>query len=122
MDLIMPQVFDRIKAASGELVRCRRYDIGPWNMDTTTSVYIYWTWPDVTKIRSVDAMILADSGVSIYPLCGVSDASTGKCKGGIYSISTGNICLFRTDGNIFDGTAFDDPSMNRGWVFVWYVE
>jgi len=122
MDLIMPQVFDRIKAASGELVRCRRYNIGTWNMDVYTTVNVAWSWADVTKILSVDVMILNDNGEYLYPLCALTDNTTGKCCGGISMIAPTFIGLFRTDSMLFDSANFNDAVMNRGYIYVWYIE
>jgi len=122
MDLIMPQVFDRIKASSGELVRCKKYNIGPWNMDTNNLLDVSWTWADLTKILSVEIIILSDDGTYMLLLCGATNSVTGKASGGISAIRNTYIRLFRTDGEIFDGIAFDDAVMNRGYIFVWYIE
>jgi len=122
MDLIMPQVFDRIKAASGELVRCKKYNIGPWNMDVDYTKDVTWTWADLTKILSVEAMILRDDLMAIYPLCALYDQNTGTCRGGIFMVSNTYIRLFRTNSMLFDSLSFDDAVMNRGYIYVWYVE
>jgi hypothetical protein len=67
-------------------------------------------------------MILTDTGNALYSLCGLGDSASGKTRGGIYIITTTYITLMRTDAMLFDGAAFDDPAMNRGYIFVWYVE
>jgi len=122
MDLIMPQVFDRIKAASGELVRCKRFPLGVWNMDANDYRLVAWSMPDLSKILSVEVLIISDDGNQLAPLCGTTDYGTGKTNGGIGAIHTNNLSVYRTVGGIFDNTAYDDAVMNRGYIFVWYIE
>ena len=122
MDLIMPQVFDRIKAASGELVRCRRYDIGPWDMDADGTIEVAWDWPDLSKIVSIEVMIKSDDGILMVPLCGLTQYATGSVRGGIGSARQTFIDLFRVTGGSFDSVNFNDTSINRGYIYVWYME
>lgn len=99
-------------------------EIGDWNMDTTNAVSVIHGIVDGTKIRSVDVVIRADTGV-LYKLENY-DFSTGEVGGGVSGvnedipISGTTIRLGRKTGGLFDQAGFDSTSFNRGFITIIY--
>jgi hypothetical protein len=106
------------------------FEIGEWNMDATNTVSIAHNsvFGDILKVRKIDAMIKDDTETSLYPIDAfdafeVGGSSEGIPQGGINSIDSSNIVLYRTAGGYFDGTTFNATAStvsNRGWIFVDY--
>ncbi len=92
-------------------------NIGIWNMDLTPSVSVAHGLV-LTKIRTVEATIIADSGTVVYSLR-YSNAPLNS--DGNISWGAANIVLVQRVGGFFDGVAFDDGAMNRGYVIIGYV-
>jgi hypothetical protein len=96
-------------------------DIGDWDMDTNSikSVNLGGTGVDGDNIRYIEAVIRPDSGET--QLLRTIHNSESAGSGGIERWSTSSILLSREASGIFDSTAFDQTSYNRGWVTVAYV-
>lgn len=109
---------NRIIDPNGVVIKCRKYDIGAWNMDTTDVVELTHGL-DRTKILMMQARILDDLGQYSDDLVApdVDISTAGAC----YADDT-TIYLDRTLGGYFDSTDWDDAVMNRGYVLVWYIE
>lgn len=97
------------------ILKCQVFEIGAWNMDTTGSVTIDVDAAGITwnNVRSVEVLIQNDAESVIYSLIRGSDYI-------FYVQSTGDLTLSRVPGGSFDGAAYDDTGVNRGWVTVWY--
>lgn len=106
----------------------QRIEIGAWNMDTTASITMDLTvyGIDSTKIVNIDAYIFQDNypATSQMKLEGTIGTIASPLNGGSLTwdrlSSTGLITLSRTSGGVFDSTYFNDPAINRGWIFVTY--
>jgi len=100
-------------------------EIGDWNMDASSSTIRTYAPPLLSTIRSVQVFIRKDAGEAVqalYPLGQWLDS--GVPAGGFNLIDTGGgivqYQLFRINGSMFDSTAFDQTSYNRGWITVEY--
>ena len=94
-------------------IRTNSYDIGDWNMDSTTNVNIaHGLGADWQNVIHAQAMILDDTSQNLTPLY----------AGGAVSILSTNIRLARDNAGIFDNTAYDSTSFNRGRVFIHYLD
>lgn len=95
-------------------------EIGDWNMDTTQNVSVAHGIADFTKIRSVDVMIIDDTGGgALWPLSFFIGSGTGLNG---YNIDGTNITLYRLTSGQFDGVSFDLTPYNRGWITIHYVD
>lgn len=94
-------------------------DIGDWNMDADASTLVAHGLSDINKIRSISIMLRNDADDTVYKLEG-SD-STSTVWGGVGSITSTNIRLWRYAGGQYDSTAFDSISYNRGWITIEYL-
>ena len=92
-------------------------DIGIWNMDLTPSVTVAHGLT-IANIRTVGATIIADSGTVVYSL---SYSNAPLNSDGNISWDATDIVLVLRVGGFFDGVAFDDGAMNRGYVIIGYV-
>ena len=99
-------------------IKTKVLEIGDWDMDANAFVSVSHGLTDNTKIVSIQAMIINDSGTNIVPLNGssVADAHTG----GVGAVTSTVINLFRASPGIFDDSDYDSTSYNRGVVTVSY--
>ena len=95
-------------------------EIGNWDMDGTAGVSVNHGLSDFTKIRYYQAVIITDAGTSYYVLDAVDNAATSF--GGARDITATQINLKRTDTGTFDSSAFDDNTINRGWIYIVYED
>jgi hypothetical protein len=95
------------------------FQIGAWDMDATIVITVNHSIPDITKIRSVSAMIFNDAGTFILPLDSFN-SSTGTMQGGVTDISATQVRLTRLAGGSFDSTSYNDAVINRGYITVEY--
>jgi hypothetical protein len=105
--------------------------IGPWDMDADTQAQVtidamasYLRIND-TNIKSIDAWIINDAQNAFTPI-GRVDTTTGVTAGycGLGTTPDGSangslvINILRVTGGYFDDVAFDDTSINRGFVYI----
>ena len=109
--------------ASVVVMRCKIIEIGGWNMDTDLVKEVAHEMPDHTKIRVVNVAIRTDTGPG-QTITGfiVPDFDLGGTHIDKISWNAINIRLDRITGGFFDGAEYDDDSINRGYVTIWYVE
>jgi hypothetical protein len=100
--------------------KSKRVPIGDWNMDSTQTKNVAHGLPDMAKITSVSAMIVADTGAIITDLTANVDATT--VAGGATYITATNIVLERITGGYYDQAGYDQTPYNRGYVTIWYVD
>jgi len=91
-------------------------DIGDWNMDSTTTLFVAHGLADFTKIRSVIAIIRNDADTIYNDLIKADEATFLDFQGFIRDIDTTNVQLARTTGGDFDAPAYNSTSFNRGFV------
>lgn len=92
-------------------------NIGDWNMDTTASVNVAHGLT-LAKIYSVSVMIRTDTE-SLHQMLVATDSS--GAIGGWFSTDATNVVCNRTTGGMFDNTALDATSYNRGYVVIEYI-
>lgn len=90
-------------------------EIGDWDMTVGTATVAHGL--TLSKIRSISIMIRRDDAAAQYPLDSVA-ISTIVGQGGIGSLSTTQITLYRLTGGIFDDANFSATSYNRGWIII----
>lgn len=94
--------------------------IGFWDMDASISVNVPHGIANVRKIKTVQAYIFNDAGSSqILNLYGEVTGS-GSVGGNVYAFSALNVTLVRTTGGIFDDAAYNDGTINRGFMVIQY--
>lgn len=96
------------------VIRTNAYDIGDWNMDTTTNINIaHGLGADWINVIQAQAMIIDDTEQNLTPLS----------AGGSVSILSTNIRLARDNAGIFDNAAYDSTTITRrGRVFIHYLD
>lgn len=104
--------------STGSSMSYREIPIGDWDMDATANISIPHSLSSTQwkTIRNISATIIDDADTGYYSIYGESD--TGQ-RGTIITNST-SIQLFRVTGGIFDSTAFNATSFNRGYISFWY--
>jgi len=105
----------------GKAVQHKSFDIGTWNMDSddrktlTHNLGTFWN-----KIIDIQCFIQNDAQNAWYNLCTI-DTSTGLASGGVGGIHSITIDLDRTLGGMFDFTDFNDSTINRGYLSIFYT-
>jgi hypothetical protein len=106
------QLMESLMALMGG-VKTKIIQLGAWNMDSTATLSVAHGIAALSDIRSIQVIILRDDNQTR------DDFAPGADR--IYTTGT-NIELARTTGGTFDGTAWDDASMNRGYAIIRYTE
>lgn len=118
MEVQYPITFDYLKLVSGEIVKCKRFNIGPWNMDALAQVTVVHDIAPL-KVFRVDGVVWDDALTTSYPLlCYAGAAAVPQLF--IYGVGI-NINIVRVAAGYFDSALFDDAVMNRGHLYLWYV-
>lgn len=103
--------------AGSALLKTAFIDLPGWNMDTTGSITVAYD-PSVTfkRIAGIKIEIFNDSMTQLI------DASFGGGISLVYSESTSsNIIITRLLAGMFDNTNFDDDTISRGQVTIWFT-
>jgi len=95
--------------------------IGDWNMDSISGVSVNHGLSDFTKIRGIEVIIIDDAGTTLRSLDHVSAGSSAP-DGGVNDVNSTTIGLGRFSTGVFDGTAYDQTSYNRGWITITYED
>jgi hypothetical protein len=98
----------------------KEIQIGDWNMDTTQFVSVAHGIADYTKIRAVLVVIRNDAATLLLEIQNPAGALNGTTSGGITSINSVNVDLYRVTGGSFDSTNYDATSFNRGYITIIY--
>ena len=92
--------------------------IGNWNMQGTPTVSVaHGIGASYKNIRSVQVIVRNDADTIYYDIV---LHTGGDVSGGINSIDATNISLIRKTGQGFDNTNFNEPSYDRGWIYITY--
>jgi len=122
MEINNPTPPDRMYTDDGEMIRCKKLNIGFWNMDTSSSRTVSHGLPDITKIISITGIIIRDDNAQVYIFGGKGTFTAGTFPQlSVTYINTVSLSLVRVDGSTFDSNNFDDITMNRGFLFLWYL-
>lgn len=125
MYIYNPQLFDHIIEGTGNVMKCHILEIGAWNMDTTESALVSIASFTAGNILNVTGIIYGDTGTAYYPLpCRYTNAASGEMEVWVkyWSESLHLITVTRRTGGYFDSASFDDAVMNRGLLYLWYIE
>ncbi len=111
--------------SSRDSVRTKFVEIGAWDMDAVVSVTVAHGIGDITKIRSVKAIIIPDANVVApnyrYPIEVGDGSSDTDFQGHCWLLDT-VVGVRRVTGGFFDSVDFDSGgSFNRGFVVIEYV-
>ena len=103
----------------------RTYEVGAWNMDTTTSVSIAHTLSatEWLQIHTVSAMITNDNNSNLSVIGGSVGTGSILVEPDCYisKIDSTNITLTRSNGGSFDSSSYDDADINRGNIYLTYT-
>lgn len=102
-------------AASGAYLKTIVVNIGDWDMDGTLTVNVAHGLADFKKIRIIDIIVRNDADTLYYEL-----DRGNALGGGVASIDTTNVTIYRTAPSDFDTTDFNSTGYNRGWVTITY--
>ena len=94
-------------------------NIGDWNMDAVNEVSLSHG-VTAANIRNIAVQIICDDGVG-YNTFPLNHDPNGTGVEGFFSFSAGYVVLTRIGGGLFDSTAFDSTSFNRGYITIWYI-
>ena len=94
-------------------------EIGSWDMLNIQDVLVTHGL-DATKIRTVSGYVRNDSGGTRFALSNSSvDFPTTNFE--IANITTSTvIALRRQNGGVFDSTNYNDSTINRGHIIIWF--
>ena len=93
--------------------------IGPWNMDTTATVWVTHGLSDITKMRSITGVIQNDNGNAIWPITPAFDGSFSiNFDVHIKSINPSTVAIGRKENGSFDDPLFSSMAVNRGWLHI----
>lgn len=113
---------DKTGAESKKTTKRKRLQIVNWNMDSSGNVGV--NFGSITNWRSIvvlGVMIKNDANDKIYPLNRFDNAADPTLlAGGVREIDSVFIYLYRRTGGFFDGSAFDDPIADRGFIDIEY--
>lgn len=99
------------------LLTYKTFDIGDWNMDTTTSVNVAHGLV-YANIRTISALIRNDADTAVNDFMHRQSVETSNH---FMRADATNISLSRSAVSIFDSTTYDSTSYNRGWITVGYI-
>lgn len=116
-ELNIVETIDASSVVSTAVIKEKIIEIGDWNMDTTGTVFVPHLLADITKIRSVAVVIIDDASGSVTEL-GFAQ-SGGLIDQGV-GVGSSDVLLTRESGGIFDSTAYDSTSFNRGSITIRY--
>jgi hypothetical protein len=88
-------------------------DIGSWNMDATASKTVILPVLN-DKVRSIKVLIRWDSPV-------YSSHRDLMQAGSFSAVNANEILLERNASGVFDNNAYDDTSINRGWILIDHI-
>jgi hypothetical protein len=90
-------------------------EIGGWDMDANANKNVDHGFGSnlIANLRDLNAIIRSDDGLELYT---VGKGYTGDVDLRIYKITATQVELQRDGGGIFDNTAFNDGSINRGFL------
>ena len=100
------------KDVAGVTLHTKQVNIGNWNMNSTSTVYIAHGIADFTKIKRVSAIIIKDDSSEFVTFDGINGQSRALSV---------NIQLDRTGGTLFDSVDYDTASFNRGYILIEYI-
>jgi len=115
-----------ISISGSPQLKVQIFDIGVWDMDTTLEKIVYFT-SNITSqnVRSISIMIRSDN-YDLSPFCNSVDSVSPayEVSGFIdhMGLEENQIELERNPSGVFDSTLYNDGSMNRGFVTIWYEE
>ena len=108
-----------LNTVAGGLLK-KYINIGNWNMTTTNIVYVEHGL-SATKIKGVEAFILADTNETGSIGSMLVGHDVNGLGGGMIAVNTTNIVLVRTISGRFTNGGFEDTSYNRGYVKIEYL-
>lgn len=108
------EVEDAVRVASNKVT------LGSWNMDSTSSITVAHGLSSVQwkKIRNIFIYIRNDNDDAYYT--NGRTAGGGGVGMGVQEIDDTNITIVRETGGFFDGSAFNDPGFDRGYMVIEY--
>lgn len=121
MQIGSPQVLNYIIGADGGLYRLSVVPIGVWNMVGTGMVQVAHGLVGA-NIRQVFARIINDAGDAFCQLQKASDTMITNIDGAIMEWTATHVTCVRRAGGHFSTASFNDGVMNRGDLFIWYVD
>jgi len=95
-------------------------EIGEWKMEDNASKTVAHGIADLSKIRSIEVYVRNNLGTNIIPLNTAYNAAMGSVQGSVGVVDSTNVTLYRLSGGLFQATAFNSSTYNRGWLHIVY--
>lgn len=123
MDINNPPAYvPYLLSVDNELLRIKRLDIGPWDMDTDSVILVpHGLGSDWTKAFPAGMMISNDADTLHFPLPTTDYGVIKGMNAYIMYIDNTNVWLGRVPTGQFDNTNYNDAVMNRGYILLWMV-
>jgi len=111
-----------IQNTNGDLIKIHKVAIGPWNCVANESKQIeHGIGANYTNCVVLQVVVFRDDGVTMmFPLIWGQIGDTTENHLVVESFGNTYIKLFRGDASILNNNVFDDPVINRG--YVWFLE
>jgi hypothetical protein len=95
------------------LLKTKTVEIGIWDMETTDTVSVtHGLSVAPSSVREISALIRSDNGVNVFSF---------EIASNFINYGSTTILMGRTDLGLFDSSAFNDGSINRGFVIIRHV-
>jgi hypothetical protein len=107
---------------TGTTLKCKVVQIGDWDMTGEPIKSVYHGLAlgvGYKKIRNVYVTIRDDDDFQ-YTLLDTGNGASDTTRNGFWNIATNAILLYRLFGGIYDSSAYNQTSYNRGWVYIVY--
>jgi len=101
------------RSGTASTVTVKQYvkEIGLWDMSATDQVSRTANNITINQVVSIAVVIIHDTGVFFRDLLQDGDVQVAQA---------GTITLSRDNSGVFDAAVYNDPAINRGWVFLEY--
>ena len=113
-----PPILDHIIEKNAITMRCKKINIGVWDMDGSSSISRTHGLT-ITKIVNISVVLFEDSETELVPLDTSNNTTSPQ---GWWVVATTTIWLERLAGGRFNDFAYSSTGINRGFIFIWYME
>ena len=95
------------------LLKTKTVEIGSWDMETNNLISVtHGLSVAPSSVREISALIRSDNGVNVFSF---------EIASNFINYGSTTILMGRTDLGLFDSSAFNDGSINRGFVIIRHV-
>lgn len=99
-------------------------DLGAWNMDSLSTLWVNHGVADFKKIRNISVTIYRDNLTNSYLITGGLGQSSSVYNNTAYigAIGSTEFPIVRLDGGVFDNSDFSSTGISRGVASIFYQD